>query len=767
MKKILIAFLFFIFPVILFAQEEISLSEFVKYTGEADGDAAGFDVATAGDVNGDGYDDFLVGASMWDADDIGAVYLTYGQSSGLTGDSLSTAVRFEGEGPNYYAGASVSTAGDVNNDGYDDIIIGSYGYGANGAAYLIYGQAEYLTSASLSTAVVFTGEVAGDLAGISASFAGDVNNDGYDDFLVGARNYDVAAWGDNGAAYLIYGQSSNLSGGSLGTEAVRFNGETDNNYDYAGFAVSGAGDVNGDGYDDFLVGAMEYGASQAGAAYLIYGQSENLTNASLSTKVRFTGEANFDYAGITVSGAGDVNNDGYDDFLVGANEYGDSGAAYLLYGQSENFISASLSTAVKFTGETALDQAGRGLSRAGDVNNDGYDDFLIGAIYNDDGVSQAGSAYLIYGQITNYTSQDLSFADQFTGENSNDGAGWAISSAGDVNNDGNDDILVGAYYYSTIDNGVAYLGYLNIDKDGDGVTSADGIFAGTDCNDSDNTVSANQTYYVDSDGDGYGSTQTASLCSSTAPVGYSTNSTDCSDTDSTVHENQTYYQDPDGDGFGDPDTDAVSCSLTPPIGYVANDDEDDVNTNGAPDAFENLDPTNTTVVASVITAVEGYQNGQIKVTYANSSIYYYTIYSNLTTTKLTKVKQYKKTGYYLVLQPKGKKLALVNVLNGAVKDRKTLSKKIGYKYNALKVFKIRKKKLAVVASRKHSNNRLSILKVNISKKKLIKKDYKTFKNKNTAVAKTKKSRNNILLLNKKAKTIKKYFVTKKFLLRHL
>lgn len=259
-----------------------------------------------------------------------------------TTHNLSLFVEFTGESTNSnYAGRTVAPAGDVNGDGYKDFLIGAYGNndgGANtGAVYLIYGSATPFTSRNLTNDIKFWGEAVGDLVGeTSIASAGDVNGDGYDDILIGAyRNDDAGA--DAGAAYLIYGQAATLTSASLST-AIEFTGEVAG--DKAGYFVASAGDVNFDTYDDFLVGAYmndDGPGDNGGAAYLIYGQADPLVSASLSTAVEFTGEVAGDNAGTSVSSAGDVNNDTYSDILVGAqsNDDGpgdDGGAAYLIYG---------------------------------------------------------------------------------------------------------------------------------------------------------------------------------------------------------------------------------------------------------------------------------------------------------------------------------------------------------------------------------------------------------------------------------------------------
>ena len=332
------------------------------FTGEAAADQFGWSLSGAGDVNNDGFDDLIVGAPFNDAGggEAGRAYVYSGQS----GTRLYT---FTGEGPFDRFGISVSGAGDVNNDGYDDLIVGAPFVGGNvGRAYVYSGQ----SGALLHT---FTGEAVMDDFGISVSSAGDVNDDGFDDVIVGATR---GGGGNAGRAYVYSGQ-----GGAL---LHTFTGEAAE--DRFGYSVSGAGDVNNDGFDDLIVGANynNAGGARAGRAYVYSGQS----GALLYT---FTGETAYDLFGESVSGAGDVNNDGYDDLIVGAagNDAGGSnaGRAYVYSGQSGALL-------YTFTGEAAGDQFGRSVSGAGDVNNDGFDDLIVGAYFNDAGGGFAGRAYV-------------------------------------------------------------------------------------------------------------------------------------------------------------------------------------------------------------------------------------------------------------------------------------------------------------------------------------------------------------------------------------
>jgi hypothetical protein len=436
----------------------------VEFTGEVAGNQAGYSVSSAGDVNNDTYDDFLVGAFLNSdgASMAGAVYLIYGQAAPLVAASLSTAVEFTGEGVMDFAGTSVSSAGDVNNDTYDDFLVNAAfnddGPGNDGgAAYLIYGQAAPLVSASLSTAVEFIGEAAIDYAGYTVASAGDVNNDTYDDFLVGAfMHHGYGA--DSGSAYFIYGQASALTSASLST-AVNFGGEAYENTavasdDSAGSDIGNAGDVNGDGYDDFLVvaNANDDGGSSSGSAYLVYGQASLLAGTSLSNAVEYIGETVSDMVNLAKT-AGDVNGDGYDDFLITAsfNDSGASnaGAVYLIYGQAAPLAGGSLSSvAVKYTGEGINYKAGVALAY-GDINGDEYSDFLIDAASSSDGKTVV---YLVYGQAAPLAGGSLSTAVALTGAPA--GGYNTPVSVGDVNGDGYDDILIGNYTLN-----IAYLLY--------------------------------------------------------------------------------------------------------------------------------------------------------------------------------------------------------------------------------------------------------------------------------------------------------------------
>lgn len=454
----------------------LSTSGISELMGEATLDAASINVVSAGDVNNDGYDDILIGTKANDAIGLnaGAAYLVYGKTAEFTSESLgsssNTIVKFTGEAAGDYGGSTLGAAGDVNNDGYDDFLIGSYQPAPSvgpGAAYLIYGQATpYAATVSLGDPLIvkFTGEASGDYAGSKLLSPGDVNNDGYADILITAPNNDNNTLTNNGAAYLIYGQHNLLTSRNLSAADAKFTGQEES--DGSGAFISG-GDFNDDGFADIIISASGWDASNFGRTYLYYGQLGALTSGSLgSADAIFTGEGAEDGAGVFAVSLGDINNDNYDDFAIGAAGNDDAGsnagAVYIQYGQSEHLVSSSLSTAIEFTGEAAGDQASN-IGSAGDINNDGYDDFFIGAVFNDTVAADAGAAYLIYGQAAAFTSASLSTAAvKFTGEAAGDRAGTWVSGAGDVNNDGYNDIIISGRLNddSFVDAGAAYIIYV-------------------------------------------------------------------------------------------------------------------------------------------------------------------------------------------------------------------------------------------------------------------------------------------------------------------
>jgi hypothetical protein len=433
-------------------------------TGIDAGDRAGFSVSSAGDVNGDGLDDVIVGAYRANGY-VGETYIIFGKTdtNAIDLSALGTnGFQINGSG-NERSGFSVSGAGDVNGDGLDDLIVGAYG--ANnyaGRSYVVFGKNNN-TAVNLNALGTGGFQINGsdtfDLSGFSVSGGGDINGDGLADLIVGAYGGDPAGNSYAGETYIVFGKTTttavNLN--ALGTGGFVINGAAIG--DTSGFSVSNAGDINGDGLDDIIVGAYRANGS-AGRAYLVYGKTTTTAvnlNAIGANGFQINGSIANDFAGFSVSGAGDVNGDGFEDLIVGAyGTNGLAGTASIIFGNTTNAavnLNALGTRGFQINGIAANDFSSRSVSRAGDVNGDGLDDIIVGAPNVD---NWTGEAYVIYGK-SNTTAVNLSTLNTtqgftiagITNRTNNppfgDSAGASVSGAGDVNGDGFDDIIVGAY----------------------------------------------------------------------------------------------------------------------------------------------------------------------------------------------------------------------------------------------------------------------------------------------------------------------------------
>jgi FG-GAP repeat/Secretion system C-terminal sorting domain/FG-GAP-like repeat len=378
-------------------------------------DDFGWSSACAGDVNGDGYPDIIVGAYEYGSN-TGRAYIYFGgPNMKSTPDLILT-----GEGTNQDFGTSVASAGDVNGDGYADVIVGANGYNSHvGRAYIYFGG-PHMTGAP---DVILNGEASGDNFGSTVAGAGDVNGDGYADVVVGAFGNSSS----KGRAYIYFGGPTVST-----TPALKLSGQSAN--DYFGVSVASAGDVNGDGYSDILIGASGYNSS-TGRAYVFLGGKTIGTTPYLT----IDGEATGDYFGNAVCSAGDVNGDGYADICVGAYGHGSAeGKVYLYYGGPDSTAAA----AVTFSGEAPGSLFGYSIACAGDVNGDGYSDLVIGAPGYSSGT---GRIYLYYGG----KSIDGGPGDEVSGDGTNAALGISVSSAGDLNGDGFSEFMAGENGYNS------------------------------------------------------------------------------------------------------------------------------------------------------------------------------------------------------------------------------------------------------------------------------------------------------------------------------
>ena len=414
-----------------------------KMQNNASASQFGWAVNSAGDVNNDGFDDVIVGAPHFRTNlsvptNDGQVQIFHGSATGL---SLTAARTFVGA-VGARKGISVASAGDVNNDGFDDVIIGSdfVGSGVNGPRFEVYHGSP--TGIGPTPARTVTGPLLSEL-GYSVNCAGDVNNDGFDDVIVGQHDYNSGGQTGEGRASVYLGSATGIAAAPVW--AVESNLPNT----LFGVSVDGAGDVNGDGFDDVIVGHYRFGAGgqqREGRALVYLGSASGpaLTPA-------WTVESNQAFAeyGVTVAGAGDVNNDGFDDVTVGAwqwdGAFADSGHAWVYLGSPAGL---SGTATWQFDGENVIAGLGWTVAGVGDMNNDGFDDVAAGS--SSYGTSSAppqfqGRAYVFYGRASGVepTPSRIYQSDQADAY-----AGRGLGAAGDVDNDGFGDLAMGAYFYN-------------------------------------------------------------------------------------------------------------------------------------------------------------------------------------------------------------------------------------------------------------------------------------------------------------------------------
>ncbi len=432
--------------------------------GESSTNYLGARVRFAGDLDADGFGDMLIGASH--NSDIttyaGSAYVIYGNTTIEGSGGISSYTQLYGSSSYEYAAEFLDGGFDVNADGYDDVIVSSWqydncGYGSEaGAAWLWYGPITSTTYLYNGDAE-YCGENGGDYFGKFTTFPGDVNGDGYDDLLFGAYSNDDSS-GNAGAVYLFLGPPSSYNN-YASSPHMQLQGEAAD--DAAGYGVGYAGDVNEDGYDDILVGSPweDEGGQSAGATYLYYGTSSFPSTENLSAAaMKFVGEYDYDYSGRALA-SGDLNADDQRDLVISSPENddggGNSGIVYVISGDQSGTVDLGSAEAT-VVGERSDTYAGSSVA-VSDIDNDGFDDLVIGAW----GVSSyAGAAYIVYGPITGIV--DLASADaEIRGESNYDYLGESVDAGGDVNGDGVGDILLGAKYAddNSSESGSAYLFY--------------------------------------------------------------------------------------------------------------------------------------------------------------------------------------------------------------------------------------------------------------------------------------------------------------------
>ena len=360
------------------------------------------------------------------------------------------------------AGISVSGGGDLNADGYDDIVIGakeeSTAAASAGAAYVIYGGPSLAEEMSLDMAdIVLTGQNAADKAGRVVRIVSDVNDDGSADLVVSSPSADPTG-NASGKVYINFGGGTS---GSLGDYDVMFRGR--NGYNYAGLGL-GHGNYNGDGDGDVLIGApgADEGGPNHGTVYVLAGPIDTGAMNAADVNTYITGEDPEDQVGAAL-GTMDHNGDGVDDIIVGSPDNSEgatnSGSVYIVHGPITGVLGLDMAD-LQYTGESASDKLGGSVSPAGDINDDGLDDLIVGATLDDAGATNAGAAYIIAGGGTMDGLVDEYAFVKLTGEASEDQFGAHVVGDGDIDNDGMDDVMVSAPLAGgTYDTGTVYVFY--------------------------------------------------------------------------------------------------------------------------------------------------------------------------------------------------------------------------------------------------------------------------------------------------------------------
>jgi hypothetical protein len=439
----------------------------------------GYSVASAGDVNGDGYDDVIVGAYQYDAghSEEGAAFVFLGSAAGIAdADPANAHAQLEGDLASASMGSSVASAGDVNGDGYGDVIVGARSYGGTGAAFVFHGSGSGIADGSPATADTELHATEGFSAfGHSVAGAGDVNGDGYADVIVGSRTHD-AGESDEGAAFVFLGSASGVDDGGPATADTQLeSNQADAEF---GWSVAGAGDVNGDGYADVIVGAFDYDEGvgvQEGAAFVFLGSAAGIADGNPSTAAaQLEAGQNNSFLGYSVASAGDVNADGYDDVIVGgvlfSNGHGNEGVALVFHGSASGVLDGNASSADgRIESNDAGAWLGWGVAGAGDVNGDGYAD--VAASTKGFGVSNGGAAFVFHGSASGIGNRVPANADGRLESDQADADafnGWSVAGAGDVNGDGFADLIAGAALYGAGEatEGAAFLWYGGRDGDG-------------------------------------------------------------------------------------------------------------------------------------------------------------------------------------------------------------------------------------------------------------------------------------------------------------
>lgn len=628
---------------------------------------------------------------------------------------------------------SALVAGDLNNDGIDDLVIGSPSSELNGfdsgAAYIFYGKKAAFNNQDINSADVIIVGNYGTYFGSKVISNMDINNDGFSDLLIVAsstKNNNV----DTATAYFFYGKAERLTG-TINVSQADAQFITNERI----LSISAGGDVNNDNYDDILFGLSSYNIdlnSFFGPVDLVYGQKKLFTGTiDLSdADAQFNQDLDRWDAGLypsSVAIVNDMNGDGYDEIAIGdynvdTQDKLNAGAVYLYYGQQQKYSgNININKAdVKFIGGQDLAELGEHVASGGDVNQDGYSELLIEQ--KNVNAENQSEMYLIYGQ-NKKLDKEITMTENdphFQIKSSNFDNYQNAISAGDLNKDGYNDLVFSVQNSQDwYDRGFVYIvnGKQEKFQSHNFATSAPLHIEGN----MHYLFFGDALVTADLNGDkfpelllgahGYDIGLFNYYIPGAIYLGY-------------------LYQDNDGDGMAGNQ------------GILSGIDSDDSQNN------------------AYIEQVSGEKNGAIKLNYSNNSFKNLTIFSDQQTEESTSVQQYLISPSFLALDSDGQQLALVDINQEQIKDVIKLSKSQKYTDNNLQLATIRNHDFAVILSKKINNNIISLVRIKDNALSLVRQ--KKFNNSQVSIDNTVIKNHKIRIKNKKNITISEYYINYKY-----